>query len=46
MGHGAANIIIDNFKKVHRESDIVSNLVQLSMDGRKLGISCCFGKLL
>ena len=33
MGHGAANNIMDDFKKVHKELDIANNLVQLSVDG-------------
>lgn len=33
MGHGAADNVMDEFKRVHKELDIVNNLVQLSMDG-------------
>lgn len=33
MGHGSANNIMDDFKRVHEELDIVNNLMQLSVDG-------------
>ena len=33
MGHGAADNVMDDFKRVHEELDIINNLVQLLMDG-------------
>ena len=33
MGHGAAHDIMNEFKKAHKDLDIVNNLIQLSMDG-------------
>ena len=33
MGHGAVDDIMLDFKKAHKNLDIVNNLVQLSMDG-------------
>ena len=33
MGHGSAKNIMDDFKRVHEELDIVNNLMQLSVDG-------------
>lgn len=33
MGHGSTKNIMDDFKRVHEELDIVNNLMQLSVDG-------------
>ena len=33
MGHGTAHDIMNEFKKAHKDLDIVNNLIQLSMDG-------------
>ena len=33
MGHGTAHDIMNEFKKPHKDLDIVNNLIQLSMDG-------------
>ena len=33
MGHGTANDIMDDFKKAHKDLDVVHNLLQLSMHG-------------